>query len=75
MATACEWKAKYRNAIFETNRRALPAKIAEAEKAIIARARELFQKTGGDVDLEREELDAVLYSLQAFSSVLGNAAA
>ena len=75
MATACEWKAKYRTAVLETNRCALPREIAEAEGAIIARARELFQKSGGDVDLEREELDEVLYTLQAFRSVLGNAAA
>jgi hypothetical protein len=74
MATSCEWKNKYRTAIFETNRRALPKEIAEAEDAIIARARELLQKTGGDVDAEREELDEVLYTLQAFRSVLGNAA-
>ena len=75
MATACEWKAKYRNVIFETNRGALPKEIAEAENAIIIRARELFQRTGGDVDLEREELDEVLYTLQAFRSVLGNVTA
>ena len=72
---ATEWKAKYRAAVLETNRQGLPREIAEAEGAIIARARELFQKTGGDVDLEREELDEVLYTLQAFRSVLGNAAA
>jgi len=75
MATACEWKAKYRTAVFETNRRALSTEITDAENAIIARARELFQKTGGDVDLEREELDELLYTLQAFRSVLGKAAA
>lgn len=74
MATSCEWKNRYRTAICETNRRALPKEIAEAEDAIIARARELLQKTGGDVDAEREELDEVLYTLQAFRSVLGNAA-
>jgi hypothetical protein len=43
MATLCEWKAKYRTAVFETNRRALPTEIAEAENAIIARARELSE--------------------------------
>lgn len=75
MVNSSEWKTKYRAAIFETNRRALPTEISEAENAIIARARELFQKTGGDVDAEREELDEVLYTLQAFRRVLGNMAA
>ena len=75
MANSKEWKAKYRSVVFETNRRALKEEIADAENAIIVRARELFEKTGGDVDAEREELDEVLYTLQAFRSVLGNMAA
>ena len=75
MVNSSEWKTKYRTAIFETNRRALPMEISEAENAIIARARELFQKTGGDVEAEREELDEVLHTLQAFRRVLGNMAA
>ena len=61
--------------IFETDRCALPKEIAEAENAITTSARELFQKTGQDVDAEREELDEVLYTLQAFRTVLGNVAA
>ena len=75
MATLCKWKSKYRTVVLETNRRALPKEIAEAENAIIVRARELFQKSGTDIDTEREELDEVLYTLQAFRSVLGNVAA
>jgi hypothetical protein len=75
MVNSSEWKAKYRIAVFETNRRALPDEIAEAEGAIIARARELFRRTGTDVDAEREELEEVLYTLQAFRTVLGNVTA
>lgn len=75
MATLCEWKSKYRTVVLETNRRALPKEIAEAENAIIGRVRELFQKSGTDIDTEREELDEVLYTLHAFRSVLGNIAA
>ena len=75
MATSCEWKSKYQTVVLETNRRALPKEIAEAENAIVARARELFQKSGDEIDTEREELDEVLYTLQAFRSVLGNRAA
>ena len=75
MATSCEWKTKYRRVVLETNRRALPKEIAEAENAIVARARELFHRSGDEIDTEREELDEVLYTLQAFKSVLGNLAA
>lgn len=75
MVSSSEWKAKYRTLVFETNRCALPKEIAEAEGATIARARELFRGTGADVEVEREELDEVLYTLQAFRSVLGNVAA
>lgn len=75
MATSCEWKTKYRTVVLETNRRALPKEIAEAENAIIVRARELFKKSGVDINTEREELEEVLYTLQAFRSVLGKVAA
>ena len=75
MANPGEWKAKHRSVAFETNRRALPKEIAEAESAIVLRARELLQEAGGDVDAERDELDEVLHTLQAFRSVLGNIAA
>ena len=75
MVNSSEWKAKYRTVVFETNRRALPKEIAEAEGAIIARARELFHKPGGEVRAEREELDEVLYTLRAFRTVLGNVTA
>ena len=75
MVVSREWKAKYRIVVLETNRRALPKEIADAENAIICRARELFQKSGTDIDTEREELDEVLYTLHAFRSVLGNIAA
>jgi hypothetical protein len=75
MVSSSEWKDKYRTVVFETNRRALPKEIAEAESAIIARARELFHEPGGEVKAEREELDEVLSTLRAFRSVLGNVAA
>ena len=75
MQNSREWRAKYRTVVFETNRRALAKEIAEAESAIIARARELFHKPGGEVKAERDELDEVLYTLQAFRTVLGNVTA
>ena len=75
MISSSDWAAKYRAAIFETNSSSLPHKISDAECAIVARARELFRGTGGDVDAEREELDEVLYTLRAFRNVVVNKAA
>jgi hypothetical protein len=36
------WRALYVAALFETDKNRLPARIADAEKAIVARSRELF---------------------------------
>ena len=38
-----KWHQLYKAALFETDRNKLPQRIAEAEKAIVARARELAQ--------------------------------
>jgi hypothetical protein len=37
------WHDSYRAALFETDRHELPNRIAQAERAIITRGRELFQ--------------------------------
>ena len=51
-------------------------KIAEAEQAIITRARELYSEHGTEVDVERDALDDALYALHALRSTvtLGTAA-
>lgn len=60
------WKILYRAAIFETNRYAIPKRVSEAEKAVVARGRELFGKPG--TLEEKEALEDALYALHAFKS-------
>jgi len=40
------WRQMYRAALFEIEESELPARIAEAEKAVVLRARDLFQAAG-----------------------------
>ena len=58
------WKQLYRAAILESNHKRIPERVAEAEEAIIARARELFRTAGDDRD-EKEALDGAMYALHA----------
>jgi len=58
-----EWKALCRAAIVETDKSVGSIKAAEAERAILARERELFY---GDGTLEeKEDLEDALYVLRA----------
>jgi hypothetical protein len=61
-----DWKALYRAAILETNRSVTPQRVAEAEKAVLARARELFYSHG--TLEEKEALEDALYALRALKS-------
>jgi hypothetical protein len=47
----------------------MPNRIADAEKAIVARARELFS-AGSDTIEEDQALDDALYALRALQSCL-----
>ena len=58
------WRQLYRAALSETDKSKLPERIAEAEKAVVLRARELFQ-AAGDYGEETEALDDVMYALHA----------
>src|SRR5229473_4057558 len=58
------WRLMYRAALFEIEESKLPARIAEAEKAVVLRARELFH-AAGDNGEETEALDDVMYALRA----------
>ena len=60
------WKALYRVAILETNKRVIPHRVSQAERAILARCRELFY-TAGTLE-EQEALEDALYALRAFRS-------
>jgi putative heme degradation protein len=58
------WRQMYRAALFEIQESKLPARIAEAEKAVVLRARELF-KAAGDNREETEALDRAMHALHA----------
>jgi len=63
---APDWKALYRAAIYETDRSVSSQRVAEAEKAALARGRELFY--GGGSFEEKEALEDALYALRALKS-------
>jgi hypothetical protein len=63
------WRELYSAALFETDKNRIPNRIAEAEKAIIGRARELFS-AGSDTIEEDQALDDALYALHALQNCL-----
>lgn len=63
------WRALYTAALFETDGDRIPTRIADAEKAIVARARELFS-AGSDTIEEDQALDDALYALHALQNCL-----
>ncbi len=63
------WKELYTAALFECDNGRLPERIADAERAIIDRARELFS-AGHDTIEEDQALDDALYALRALQSCL-----
>ena len=61
------WRGLYRAALFEIDEIKLPERIAQAEKAIALRARDLFHTAGDNIE-EGQALDDAMYALHA----LGN---
>jgi hypothetical protein len=61
------WRQLYRAALFEIEQSKLPLRIAEAEKAVVLRARELFQ-AAGDNGAETEAMDHAMYALHGLRS-------
>jgi hypothetical protein len=59
------WRPLYRAAILETDFCSVEQRISTAEEAIAVRFRELTEKTGQQVEVEREALDDALYTLNA----------
>src|SRR5690348_13826381 len=59
-----DWKSLYKAAILESDKKVVPQRVSEAEKAVIARRREIFYGNGS-LD-EKECLEDALYALQAF---------
>jgi hypothetical protein len=58
------WHSLYQAALFETDRQMIPGRIAEAEKAILYRVKELFQVETDHIE-EDQILDDALYALRA----------
>ena len=63
------WKDLYQIAMCESDVNKLPERIADAEGAIVLRARQLFY-TSGDSSEEQESLDDALCILHALGSSL-----
>ncbi len=66
---ARNWRDLYVAALLEGNEQRIPHLIADAEKAIVDRARELFATTGDNIQ-EEEAMDDALYALHALKSCL-----
>lgn len=66
-APGLAWHVLYHAALFETDKRRVPQRIEEAEKAILTRMKELF---GASIDHIEEDvvLDDALYALRALRS-------
>ena len=64
------WRQLYKAALSEIDKSKLPQRIADAEKAVVLRARELF-RAAGDNGEETEALDDVMYALRSNYQNLG----
>ena len=64
-----DWRDLYRAAILELDQSKIPQNIVDAEKAIVERARELFQRDGDNSD-EKQALDDAMYFLHALRNTL-----
>jgi hypothetical protein len=58
------WRDLYRAALFEVDNTRLPDRIAQAEEALVVRARELFHIAGDNIE-EEQALDDTMYALHA----------
>ena len=68
--SARRWKILYRSAIGAANTGVSPAKINEAEQAVILRAQELNSATGPEIEIERDALEDALYALHALRNTI-----
>ena len=61
-----DWRTLYRAAILETNKNIVSQRVSEAEKAVIARGREVFYAHG--TREEKDALEAALDGLRALKT-------
>jgi hypothetical protein len=64
------WRKLYTAVLFEVDKTKLPERIAQAEKALALRARELFYAAGESTAEEEQALDDAVYALHALRSTL-----
>jgi hypothetical protein len=58
------WRDLYKAALFEVDNARLPERIAQAEHALVVRARELFHMAGDNIE-EEQAPDDTMYVLHA----------
>jgi hypothetical protein len=63
------WRDLYVAALFEGDRDKLAERIADAEKALVHRARELFQTPGDHIE-EEHAMDDAMYALHALRNTI-----
>jgi len=66
---ALAWHDLYHAALFESDRSKVPERITDAEKAILARIKELFVVTTDHIE-EDQILDDALYALRALRNCI-----
>jgi hypothetical protein len=64
-----DWRNLYVTALYEIDRSKLPGRICDAQREITARAHQLFNSPGDNIE-EEQALDDALYALQALRSCL-----
>jgi hypothetical protein len=69
MNTGRVWPQLYRAALFELDANKVSDRIAEAETALVTRARELFHSAGDNIE-EEQAVDDAMYALHALRSTL-----
>jgi len=65
------WHVLYQDALFERDKNKIPQKIADAEKAILSRMKELFYATDDHIE-EDLILDDALYALRALRNCVAH---
>ena len=63
------WQQCYKAALFELDTNKVSDRIAEAEMALVTRARQLFHAPGDNME-EEEAVDDAMYALHALRSAL-----
>jgi hypothetical protein len=58
------WRGLYRTALFEIDETKLPERVAQAERALALRARDLFHMAGDNIE-EGQASDDAMYALHA----------